>query len=124
MARKPRVMRPRRKWMFKIVALCLLAPCVTLLNGCSTKVGMLISANINPLKPEQVTLSDGYVATYYTVQKGYPEKTGALLFFVAGSGHVSQNYYLRSYFKDLHGNITIYALQICKKLTQIGSRRI
>ena len=72
---------------------------------------MFISANIDPLKPYEVKLSDGHVSTYYTVQKGEVKETDSLLFFVGGSGHVSHNYYLQSYFEELPGNITIYALQ-------------
>lgn len=72
---------------------------------------MFLSANINPLQPHNIRLSDGYVATYYTINKGDPEKPDTLLFFVGGSGHVSHNYYLESFFSKLRGNITIYALQ-------------
>ena len=74
-------------------------------------MGMFISANINPLPSHTLRLSDGYVATYYSIQKGDPDKTDTLLFFVGGSGHVSHNYYLESYFSQLQGNIRIYALQ-------------
>jgi hypothetical protein len=83
---------------------------MALSSGCSTKAGIFISANINPLKPHHITLSDGYVATFYTAHKGDVAKSDALMFFVGGSGHVSHNYTLKTYFDKLRGNITIYAL--------------
>jgi pimeloyl-ACP methyl ester carboxylesterase len=84
---------------------------VSLTGGCSTKVGMFVAATINPIKPSEIKLSDGYVATFYTLQKGSSETSDSILFFVGGSGHVSKRYYLRSYFEELPEKITIYALQ-------------
>ncbi|WP_428738790.1 prolyl oligopeptidase family serine peptidase [Sulfurimonas sp.] len=75
-------------------------------SGCS-KLDFFISANISPLKQNHVTLSDGYEATYYKVQKG---KSDTTIIFVGGSGHTSLNYYLEWYFETLE-NVTIYALQ-------------
>lgn len=41
-----------------------------LLNGCSTKIGLFIHANIAPLKSSQYEFSDGYQGIYYVHQKG------------------------------------------------------
>lgn len=97
--------------MSKMLTMCIVVLSVVLTSGCSTRVGLFISANINPLKPYQLTLSDGYAATFYAIHKGDAEKTDALLFFVGGSGHSSHNFYLENYFEKLQGNLTIYALQ-------------
>ena len=97
--------------MRKNFILWLLCLSTCLISGCSSKMVMFISANINPLPSHTLRLSDGYVATYYSIQKGNPDITDTLLFFVGGSGHVSHNYYLESYFSQLQGNIRIYALQ-------------
>jgi len=81
------------------------------LTGCSSKIGMFVSANVSPLEQHHVSLSDGYKATYYKIQVGDSRKTDAVVFFIGGSGHTSLNYYLKSYFEDLDGNVTVYALQ-------------
>ncbi len=74
-------------------------------------MGMFISANINPLESAEIKFKDGHTSSFYTVQKGNASETDTLLFFIGGSGNVSHNYYLRTYFEELPGNITIYALQ-------------
>lgn len=84
---------------------------IVTLSGCSSKLGLFVSANISPLEQNYVALSDGYEATYYKVQKGDRGKTDTIVFFVRGSGHASLNYYLESYFESLSGNVTVYALQ-------------
>jgi len=81
------------------------------LNGCSSKVGHFVAANVSPLPQNEIQLSDGYKATYYYYKKGDVEDTDTLLFFIGGSGHASLNYYLRPYFKGLNDNVGIYALQ-------------
>ncbi len=70
-----------------------------------------MDANINPLKENKIALSDGYNASYYTVQKSKAAQTDTIIFFIQGSEHASLNYYLRDYFKDLDKNVKIYALQ-------------
>ena len=61
------------------------------LTGCSSKIGMFVSANVSPLEQYHVSLSDGYKATYYQVQVGDSRKTDAVVFFIGGSGHTSLN---------------------------------
>ena len=81
------------------------------LTGCSSKIGMFVSANVSPLEQHHVPLGDGYKATYYQVQIGDSRKTDAVVFFIGGSGNTSLNYYLEPYFEGLDGNVTVYALQ-------------
>ena len=81
------------------------------LTGCSSKIGMFVSANVSPLEQHHVSLGDGYKATYYQVQVGDSRKTDTVVFFIGGSGNTSLNYYLEPYFEDLDGNVTVYALQ-------------
>lgn len=82
-----------------------------LLNGCSTKSGMFVLANIAPLRSYGYEFSDGYCGTYYIHRKGDYEKSDVIVFFIGGSGHTSHNYYLRQYFNDSRVDMTIYALQ-------------
>lgn len=72
---------------------------------------MFVLANMAPLRSYEYKFGDGYTATYYMHQKGDYEKTDVIDFFIGGSGHTSHNYYLRQYFNDCIGDITIYALQ-------------
>jgi pimeloyl-ACP methyl ester carboxylesterase len=72
---------------------------------------MFVSGNIKPLKLHEVTFDDGYTSGFYTIQKGAAPEINTLLFFVGGSGNVSHNYYLQKYFEEMHGHISIYALQ-------------
>ena len=81
------------------------------LGGCASKLGVFVSASVEPLEPNPVQLSDGYEAVYYKIQKGALEETDTLMFFIGGPGHASLNYYLENYFEDLPGDVTIYALQ-------------
>lgn len=102
---------PFEKFIMSKLTYSLITLIIFLTSGCSTKMGMFFSANINPLTPVELALSDGYVATFYKLQKGDANKTDSILFFVGGSGHASKNYYLRPYFEKLPGDVTIYALQ-------------
>lgn len=91
--------------------IALLGLALILVTGCTSKAGLFIATTIDPLEPERVVLSDGYLANYYQIQKGDPDQTETLLFFIGGSGRASLNYYLDSYFADLPGNVRIFALQ-------------
>ena len=82
-----------------------------ILSGCATKVGMFLHGNIAPLTTYQIKFSDGYSGYYYVHTKGDRDNSDAIVFFISGSGHTSHNYYLRNYFSELKGNVTIYALQ-------------
>ena len=57
-----------------------------------------------------ITMKNGYVSTYYVYKKGRGD-SDTFLFFISGSGCTSLKYYLKKYFEDLNGDITIYALQ-------------
>ncbi|MFZ1255335.1 MAG: hypothetical protein WAR77_03240 [Saprospiraceae bacterium] len=95
----------------EIFLMVLFVQLLLLLNGCSTKIGMFVHANIAPLPSYQYEFSDGYPGTYYVHQKGNKENSDVIVFFIGGSGHTSYFYYLRQYFNELQGNTTIYALQ-------------
>jgi|GEM_PF-472619 len=97
--------------MPRLLICILLVFSISLVSGCSTKVGVFISANINPLEPDEIRFKDGHASNFYTVQKGNASETDTLLFFIGGSGNVSYNYYVQTYFEELSGNVTIYALQ-------------
>lgn len=108
----PRHRRAKRiTFMTNKLVVFLMVSIVTALGGCSSKIGLFVTANVNPLSPNGLVLSDGYRTTYYTIQKGNPDNVNTLLFFVPGSGHASLNYYIRSYFKELYGNVEIFSLQ-------------
>jgi pimeloyl-ACP methyl ester carboxylesterase len=97
--------------MLRLLVYILLVFSISLVSGCSTKVGLFICYNINPLEFDKIKFKDGHTSKFYTVQKGNTSITDTLIFFVGGSGNVSLNYYLQAYFEELPGNITIYALQ-------------
>lgn len=77
-------------------------------SGCSA-MKYVIEAHIDPPSSELVSTSSGEMMDLYSVDTGSEPRD--ILFFVSGSGCISLNYFLRSYFNGLTGSWRIYAAQ-------------
>lgn len=80
--------------------------------GCSsTKLGYFCKSIVNPIPVHDMVLDDSCRHLYYSMTIGDEEKVDTILFFITGTGNASLQYYLKSYFQGLTGNIHIFALQ-------------
>jgi pimeloyl-ACP methyl ester carboxylesterase len=80
--------------------------------GCThlNYVYIFSKTSLVPPACKTITMSDGYVANYYVVNKG-ENNAENVVFFISGSGFNSLKYYIEDYFASLQGNYTIFALQ-------------
>lgn len=65
---------------------------------------------IYPSSRHSIKFEDGYQGAYYTFTLGDKNNIDTYLFAAQGSGYASVQYF-RFYFKDLPGNIKVFALQ-------------